>query len=213
MKRLFDPESPFWQAVARCADLVIINLLTIAFSLPLITVGAAFTALNDCCWRLYDEQGGSVVRMYWRSFKDNCVPSTVLWFIAAVPLAVLAWVWIYVDASELVVLKALLSICYLTVFPYLWMVQARFENSVGNTVKNAVLMSVARLPYSLGIMLLYVGMGVLIALVTWQLPQALPPLVLLGVALPAYGSIPLFIRSLAPWLMQESDHNSEPSPR
>lgn len=208
MKRLFDPESPFWQAVARCADLVIINLLTIVFSLPLITVGAAFTALNDCCWRLYNEQGGSVVRMYWRSFKENFVPSTVLWTIAVVPLTALVWVWIYVSASELVVLKVLFSICYLTVFPYLWMVQARFENSIVHTLKNAVLMSIARLPYSLGIMALYVGTALLIWVVIWQLPQALPPLVLLGVALPAYGSIPLFARSLAPWLMITDEDES-----
>ena len=46
MKRLFDMDNPLMQALGILADLMVLNLLTIVCSLPVLTAGAALTALN-----------------------------------------------------------------------------------------------------------------------------------------------------------------------
>ena len=61
--RIFDTEAPFWQGVARVGDLVLLNLLLIASSIPLVTFGAAMTALYDTLWRLHDGQGGGTTAL------------------------------------------------------------------------------------------------------------------------------------------------------
>ena len=44
---LFNPQNSFWQTIDRLSDLLILSLLWLICSLPLVTVGAASTALYD----------------------------------------------------------------------------------------------------------------------------------------------------------------------
>ncbi len=44
---IFNPENKFWQTLDHLADLLILSLLWLLCSLPLVTAGAATTALYD----------------------------------------------------------------------------------------------------------------------------------------------------------------------
>ena len=148
--RIFDTEAPFWQGVARVGDLVLLNLLLIASSIPLVTFGAAMTALYDTLWRLHDGQGGGTTALYLRSFRANLGRATLLWAIAAPIIGGLAASWALLPVADLLVAKVLVSVVVALVFPFPWFLQARFENPVGATLKNALLIPLVRLPYALG---------------------------------------------------------------
>lgn len=71
MKRLFDMDNPLMQALGILADLMVLNLLTIVCSLPVLTAGAALTALNATANRILRGEERSVTGDYFRSFREN----------------------------------------------------------------------------------------------------------------------------------------------
>ena len=198
--RIFDTEAPFWQGVARVGDLVLLNLLLIASSIPLVTFGAAMTALYDTLWRLHDGQGGGTTALYLRSFHANLGRATLLWAIAAPIIGGLAASWALLPVADLLVAKVLVSVVVALVFPFPWFLQARFENPVGATLKNALLIPLVRLPYALGAFGVAAGIVALAVAVAITVPAALPPLLLGGWPMAAYATIPLLNRAVSPWL-------------
>ena len=57
--------------LSAAADLLVLNLLAILCSLPIFTIGAAVTALDDVCFRMIRQEGSSVVRGYFHAFRAN----------------------------------------------------------------------------------------------------------------------------------------------
>jgi len=200
IQRLFDLAAPIWRVMATVGDLILLNLLLIASCLPVVTAGAGFTAAFDTARRLHDRTDSGIARTFWKSLRANLAGASVIWAILG-PLGIgIVLAWIFVAADELLVWKFLVSIVYLLVFPFVWAMQARFENTPLRTLRNAVVVAIGRLPFALGILVVHV---VLLALTitTWALlPQALFPLLALGYPLAIYGSTPLLERALAPLL-------------
>ena len=54
--KLFSPDSKFMRAMSRLGDLLLLNLVFLLCCLPLVTVGAAQTALYTVCFRLIRDQ-------------------------------------------------------------------------------------------------------------------------------------------------------------
>ncbi len=76
---IFNPENHFWQALDHLADL---RLLWLLFSLPLLTAGAATTALYDAA--AHCVRGGEPMpwRRFWQTFRRElpcAVPATLAW--------------------------------------------------------------------------------------------------------------------------------------
>lgn len=145
MIRLFDADSPLMRFLTRFADLMILNLLFVATSLPVVTLGASLTALNDSAMRIARGDDESTTGDYLRSFRRHLRQGTVLGFVVA-GLALVLGAWYVVvgglDAPVLavVLLRALcflaafrLALVALYAFPYL----ARFENTTREVLDNA----------------------------------------------------------------------------
>ncbi|MCI6435817.1 MAG: YesL family protein, partial [Clostridiales bacterium] len=70
MGAFFSPDSKFMQAMARIADLVILNLLFLVSCIPLVTIGAASAALYTVCFRFGTDREQGVCRSYFRAFRE-----------------------------------------------------------------------------------------------------------------------------------------------
>ena len=55
-------ENPFWQALNVIADMMLLNLLTLLCCAPVITVGAALTAMNDVVIRIIRQEESSILK-------------------------------------------------------------------------------------------------------------------------------------------------------
>ena len=156
--RIFDPDGPLVTAMGKFADIVICNLMFVLFCLPVFTVGASLTALYTCMLRLVYEEtrdDGLIFREFWRAFKSNFKQATALWLIC---LAAILFLGAYCYVVQFlagacgklyIVTFYLLSLLFLFGFLYVFPLQARFENTVANTLRNAWLLSVAALPWTL----------------------------------------------------------------
>lgn len=143
------------QGISRIADFVILNLLWLLCSIPLFTIGASTAALYTVMLKLVKNEDGYLVRDFLKAFKENFKKATALWLIFLVLGGILI-----VDFSSLKLLSEhtgsllriplLIMTCLLTaLYVYAFSLQARFENTVKNTLKNAVILLFAKLPYTL----------------------------------------------------------------
>ncbi len=200
MGRFFDSESPFWRGVSRVADIVILNVYFTVTALPLVTMGASFAALYDVAERIHDDRGGGVTRMFFRSFRDNFWRATATWAIVGPIGFALVFSWFFLPIAELTVVKTLFSLVYLLVFPFFFFLQIRFESGFANTLKNAFLIPLSRLPWAAGALAVTIGLLALTVVVAIREPSWLAPLLLGGVAMVVYATIPLLDRTVQPWV-------------
>lgn len=153
--KFFRFDGPFNNFMGRIFDLVVLHLLWVLFSLPIVTIGASTTALFTVTLKMAKNEESYIVKSFWKAFKSNFVQATKLWAVAAgvfVWLILIMRVCIKGDAQMLKVLglpnAGLLVIAFLAAL-YVFPIQAMFENSVGNILKNAIICSLRYLPYSI----------------------------------------------------------------
>ncbi|PUB23538.1 putative membrane protein YesL [Promicromonospora sp. AC04] len=154
---IFDADSPLLRFLTRIADLMILNLVFVATSVPVVTLGASLTALNYTAMRIGTNECESVTGDYLRSFRANFRQATLLGLVVAFLALVLAAWYVAVEVLDLspVAQLVLQAICYLVAFrvvlvalyafPYL----AKFENSLRDVLNNSRLMSARHLAASL----------------------------------------------------------------
>lgn len=151
MKNLFSIDSPFMRFLGKFADLIFLNILYLVSCIPIVTIGAANAALYDVTMRLSRDEA-YIWRHYWQAFASNFKKATLIWVILLPIVVVLfgcAQYYIHNDLPNRNVSLALLgiaSIAWLSVYSWVFPLQARFENTVGNTLKNALICSFSFLP-------------------------------------------------------------------
>ncbi len=89
MKRLFDVESPLMGFLFKVFDCVCLSLLWAAFSLPVLTMGAATAALYATVHKCIQKEEGHLLRTFWNAFRENFKTATVCWIAIALIFAVL----------------------------------------------------------------------------------------------------------------------------
>lgn len=187
---LFD--NPVVRGIGRIADFVMLNLLWIVCSLPIITIGASTTALYTVMLKIVKNEEGYIVRGFFKAFKENFKQSTVIWLVFFVLGVVLL-----VDFSALRLMSAsvagimqilllLMSALLVSAAVYAFGLQARFVNTVKNTLKNAVILLFAKLPYTVLIVIISVGSVIVTFLSEETLVIGFTLWIFVGVALVAW---------------------------
>ena len=74
MSRLFDPDAPLMRFLSRVADLMILNILWIFLCIPVVTAGAATTALYRVCLNIAAQTDASVIRDFFGPSGGNLSP-------------------------------------------------------------------------------------------------------------------------------------------
>lgn len=155
MHTFFDSDSWFMQLISRFSSLVVLNLLFLCTCIPIFTIGAALTALYDVVFRMDTEREGKMMSAYFRSFAANFKQGTPIWLLflliiaASCTNAVIFSNWGNSIGHVLFVLTVVILINTLLVLAYAFPLLSQFDNTKFNTLKNALLLSVANLPRTL----------------------------------------------------------------
>ena len=146
--KFLEIDSPFMRVLGRIADLMIINLLTILLCIPVITAGAAFTAMHYVLLKIVRDEEGYIVKQYFRSFKENFLQATILWIgMLAVSAALFVdWRIMRMQGDQfsgvmLILLFAAALASYLIMI-YIFPVLSRYKNTIRGTLKTSLSMSV-----------------------------------------------------------------------
>ena len=154
MKSIFSPDSKVFRVMNRFADLVILNFLYFVICLPVVTAGAATTAMYTVCFRMDTENEQSIVKPYFKAFRDNFKQATGFWipvllfgaasvfdsllfYHAAAPVHY--GFWLFAPAAILTVMLSTILFPLISQFDMPWKV----------VFKNSVLLLLGRFPAAL----------------------------------------------------------------
>ncbi|MCH5249794.1 MAG: DUF624 domain-containing protein [Lachnospiraceae bacterium] len=194
MNRLFDIEGPVIQFLNRVADLMILNFLVILCCIPVITAGAAFTAMHYVLLKIVRKEEGYLVRGFFKSFKENFKQATLIWLgilIVAALYAVDFYIFrnMEVEFSRyFIILFLALAFVFILMALYVFPLLSRFNNSIKNLLKNAISIAIVYFPKSLIMVVIYVVPFALVYLSDYSWVFVF----MFGISLPAYASAMIY---------------------
>ena len=191
------PDSKFMRAWSNLVDGVWINILMLVTSIPIITIGAALTAGHDACRRSIK----GVTSNYFKSFKTNFIKATLLWLPFLVALIALVWSWIVLQITPLLIIKFALTILWLIGFEWVFALQARFENTVAGTLKNAFIFGISHIAMTVALVIVDAVFVALLVASWFYMPGGLFLLVILGYGTMLMLHIPVTERVFNPYLI------------
>ena len=149
MKGLFSLDNPVMKLLGTLADLMILNLMWLVFCLPVVTAGASTVALQFACLRIIHGEE-LPIRDFWRSFKLNFKQATVIWLIVLLGLccAVAGGYCLIVlnfnGKGFFALLYGVYTVLFLNFCSVLFPMVAQFENTTGNLLRNAFILSILK---------------------------------------------------------------------
>lgn len=149
MGRLFHPDSPVVRFLSKAADLIALNLIWLICCLPVFTIGPSTTAMYCVARKIARGEWPAILKTFFQSFRSNFKQSFLVSMVLLVPTAlVLAYLFLTTSGAlnELAWIK---YFCFLAmvilgfICSYVYPLLAGFDNTIGNTLKNAVLLPFA----------------------------------------------------------------------
>lgn len=157
----FSTDSRFYQISSRIGANVLLSILWILASLPIITVGAATSALYYCAVKNLRKDEGSIVRDFWGAFRSDFRQSTavilvfLLLFGAAYVLGRGACALLGTSPATVWFVWLALGLLGIGWLHYALTCIARFQSCLTNILKNTLVLSLIHLPKTLSISVLF----------------------------------------------------------
>lgn len=170
MGDLLNFENPFFKGVNKLVDCIYLGLMWFLCSLPIFTIGASTTALYYTVQKTVRSGHSYVSKEFFRSFKENFKQSTLVWLLWLVLAAFLGAdtyiMWHYAADGQTVgalfyvflVMLLLLVAWGIYLFPYI----ARFANNTKNILKNAIIIAIANLGWTVLLLVLTAAYALLL---------------------------------------------------
>lgn len=150
MGNIFRWDNPIMQKITKVGNLILLNILWILCSLPLITMGAATTALYSTVFQYQTQEEDAVFKPFFRAFSKNFKQSTLLWLLMLAILALMLFNirFLFALGAETLIGIVIIVSCaiFLLILPQLLPQIARFETTLGAVIKNAALLTVLHMP-------------------------------------------------------------------
>lgn len=190
-ERLFNLDSKFMRFLFKAADILWLNVLTVVCMLPVFTIGPALCALSYSCLKIARDEDGNVTKMYFAAFKRKFGQSVLLGILSLVVCIVFVGD-VYAIIIGAAVFPTLLKVAsFIALFVvlitllYVFPMQARFENKIPVTIKNAFWASLVKFPRTLLMLLSWLFLPACVLFITANFT---PVLFLFGLSLPSYIS-------------------------
>lgn len=192
--KLFDLDGPLIQALNKVADLMILNLLTLACCIPVVTAGASLTAMHYVALKMARNEECYIARDFFKSFRLNFRQGTLIWLLELLIIALLVGDFLILRNMDVAfggVMKIILQVIALIElfhFTFAFPVLAKFDDTVMRTMKNALIICIAQFPKTIAMIILAAIPAVLFVFA----PQITPILFLFGLAVPAWLSAKMY---------------------
>lgn len=206
------------RALSDLSTLVFLNILTLIFSIPIVTAGAALAAMHYVIIEMIEERGGGLPGEYWKRFKENLKNATPVWLILLAAVLFLYADYRLIGGGQLGLPRVMLIPIYAglfvvaAIYVYVIPLTARFVYSTGAAFKNAAILAVAYFPRTI----IMIAFSAVIPFLLFNVTRLLPLFFLLGISLPAYFCAlayePVFKKMIGekeeeerPWVLDEDE--------
>lgn len=149
MGKIFNPESPLMKFLENAADLILLNVLWLVCCIPVFTIGPSTTAM--CCVTRGMAKGDwpPVIKTFFREFRNNFKQGVAVFLALAIPVGLVCFYLLIaasggLDETPLLKYLSYVAIAFIGfVCSYVYPLLATFDNTVGHTLKNAVILPLA----------------------------------------------------------------------
>lgn len=180
-------------------DLIVLNLLTLLCCIPIITVGAAFTALYRS---LFDMRLGkaNIIRGYFKALIDNIRSGLLLGLILILICVSFVLYIVFLQdlivAGDKLVLGGIFFVAVIFFFPmlYVFPLLAMFDNSALRTLSNAFLLSLRHVGITLIVLIMFGLPWLILAINSSWFLKIVPLFLFFGFSLPGWVSSNLFLK-------------------
>lgn len=169
--KIFNMDNKIYQTITKTVDLIYLSLLMLLFSIPLVTMGAAFSAGYYTYHKVYycdDERG--ITHLFFRSLRGN-LRGTIVVSVVSLALCVILYINYQAAAKGLLgysFLKyvfLLLLVLLITFAIGYFSLTARFENNVRALLISTLSFELLNLPITLLLILIIVAVYFLITII------------------------------------------------
>ena len=196
--KLFDPEGPLMSSFDTIKDLIVLNLITILCCIPVVTAGAALTAMHYTALKMVRNEEGYITKTFFRSFKENLgqgIGATIVMLLYA------AFVWADFSATQrfqddpffvraALVLLVLMAAVFVFTVTFFFPVQAKLKATLWQNIKNAFKMALSHI----GMTLIMIVFNLLPFVICYFVEFLIPLLFVVGLSLPAFWDAKLYDR-------------------
>lgn len=154
MKKSFI-DNPFFKFMGQIGDIILLNVLFVITSIPIVTAGASITALYRVTLRMARGESNYPAKEYFQAWKADWKQSSKMWLFFLPTGILFAFDFLYlgelvgnVPTLYFIAIGCVFAVWYM-LFLYVFWLEARFENAIRDTMKNALLLSVKYLPYTI----------------------------------------------------------------
>ena len=162
MTAIFDGR--IFRFATKVSNLFLLNILWLIFSIPIITMGAATSALYYVTLKMVKNEEGYIVKSFWNAFRENLKQGIIIELVLLVGgVILLGDIWYFLHLGNIFgyIFAAIFSIgltIYVLTLIFIFPLLAKYSNTVFGTLKNAVLMSLTHLPSSIALAVLLIIM-------------------------------------------------------
>ena len=169
------PDTPVLLMLAKACNIILLTLVWAVCCAPVVTIGAATTALYTVMWRISAGQDVRVIREFWDAMRTNWKVATASWGIMLLVGLLLAGNMVTLSGVQappalLTLMKGaagLVLISYLIVLHYLFAGIAKYYVTISQAFKNAWLWGMASLPRTLVLFCLSAVSVILVYFLEW----------------------------------------------
>ena len=151
MGKWLSPDSKLYQILSTAASFIALNLLWLLCSAPLLTAGVSTAAMYTITRKMARHEYPTVLPDFFKAFRDNFKKGMLAGLVMLFPLLLLV-LYLFLGLSGGMEGNALLRVLIwlaagiIGVFSsYLWPLLAWYDNTLGNTLRNAVLLPLSNL--------------------------------------------------------------------
>ena len=159
MRSIFHYDGKLMRWGNKLAQLMALDLLMLVFCVPIITIGPSVAAMHYVLLRMYRKEDQGILRMFWKSFKENLVQGvglTVIYLFFYASL-IYSYYLLYIGTLEKSFLLSfalvVVTVIVLTSSSWAFIFLSRYQDTNVRTLKNAITMVFVKPIYSAMILL------------------------------------------------------------
>ncbi|MCQ2537784.1 MAG: DUF624 domain-containing protein [Lachnospiraceae bacterium] len=207
MKSL-EPDSPLMEGFDLIKNLFFINIFTVLCCIPVVTIGAALSAMHYSCLKVVRNEEGYAAKMYFTAFKQNLkqgIPSSIISIGVVAFILFDFWYMVNIDTVarengvelwfSAPVFVTLLIVSFFVVITLTWYfpVMAKFEATIVQNIKNSGRLGLSHILVTI----LMVVLNVIPFVICYFIQVLSPVLFIFGLSVPAYFGAKLYDKIFA----------------
>lgn len=196
---MFSIDGKLWAFLSKMADLILVNVFFLIFSIPVVTMGASKAALYDVSRRIRRDEESSIFKNFCCSFRGNFKKATIVWGLYVISMVIVGinvYACTVIEMGWMTTVFMMIAMMILLVinitFIYTIMLLIHYNDSIKISLLKGCGLAIANLPLTMVMILMESMLLILLFFYTHYWMYILTFFVIIGFSLTEFVNSYLF---------------------